>query len=1079
MSDMEQPIYKRVRRQLNRYIRRSYLVEIAAGLLSGMVLFIVLMGIQVAINQWFTLSSLIRTLLFWITFSISMIPIIRSVIWRMIRWITEGRMKAYRRANRAIVERFPAVQDKLINILELEQEKRSSRYAELVEESIKQKSSEVVKYPFSKAVNLKEIMTWGITGVVLILGVVVTQLIVPENTAKGFRRTVQFGKEIQEIEKFTYIIDNHLLRTLSGTDFTLRVIPEFEPDRNGIEIEYNGLILPMNRTGIVWEHDFMALVKNVEFTLIYGSIKSRKYVIEVIPKVELQSMTVITHPPSYTGLKSVTRKETGTLEIPSGSKLTWEVKFKNASESMIQFDGETYRYDQGGFSYSRQVVESRRYELVGIGEMSYDSLFLSHEIETIPDLYPEIQIEETVDSIGQMVGYYDGYIHDDYGFSQLAWVVNNVNGQQIETGEITIHLKGKEESFRWFIDADKYQEDIMILFRVYDNDAINGMKMTESRPFYLRVKSIEEILQESKEQLNEIEENMVQGSNIIQELERKLEEFRRDQITSKMNQWEMEERIKEIKQLQNDLNKLIDDVKMQNSIRNMAEERMMEEEVMRKAEEIQQLLEEVMDDELKELLDQFQKMVEEQQKEITEEEIEQIDMNLENLDQQMEMSLELLKRFEVEKEVMRLANEMENMAESIDTTQPEWNEKEDIPESYEDWKDKVKRVKEENQSLKDPYDMENSENEVERLDQKMEESKNNNSQRKKSEIKQKMQDIAQKMKQEAGLANNAMTVDAEALRQHIHALNLMSLEHERNAGRMESVNTQHPVFSESMLRQKEIEQSFSQIKDSLENYGFRIPALARVIGEDLFHVETSFRSLWNSYSDGRANQVRMEQQRIMQYMNDIALKLEEVVRSIENAQGTGQGNKGFTDSRKPKEGQQSVQNASEQQNALKEQLKGMIDKMKQGKLQGKEGRKSMARMLAEREKMRRMVEQMAQSGVVGDKAKEKLNQAIEMMEEVEKDIIYNRVGDHTKSKDDWITTRLLEAENAEKERETENRRESKEFRGDLFETELDSIEMKNRLQLKIQGIQYRDIRLKEYFNEKYLNYQKQLKKVEK
>ena len=46
-----------------------------------------------------------------------------------------------------------------------------------------------------------------------------------------------------------------------------------------------------------------------------------------------------------------------------------------------------------------------------------------------------------------------------------------------------------------------------------------------------------------------------------------------------------------------------------------------------------------------------------------------------------------------------------------------------------------------------------------------------------------------------------------------------------------------------------------------------------------------------------------------------------------------------------------------------------------------------------------------------------------MMEEVEKDIIYNRVNDVTIQKEEWIQTRLLEAESAEKEREKEKGRQ--------------------------------------------------------
>jgi hypothetical protein len=185
------------------------------------------------------------------------------------------------------------------------------------------------------------------------------------------------------------------------------------------------------------------------------------------------------------------------------------------------------------------------------------------------------------------------------------------------------------------------------------------------------------------------------------------------------------------------------------------------------------------------------------------------------------------------------------------------------------------------------------------------------------------------------------------------------------------------------------------------------------------------------------------------------------------------------DSKKPKDsdqkGSEKLGKTKSQQESLKEQLKSSIQKMKSGTT-GKKERGEMAKMLGEREMMRKALEKVLQDGGIGNDAREKAKEALDMMKEVEKDIIYNRLSDQTLEKDNLIKTKLLEAENAEKERENENRRESKEFKG-RFEPEQRKIE-KQIEQSKSweQTLKYNELKLKRFYQEKYLDYMKSNKR---
>jgi len=120
--------------------------------------------------------------------------------------------------------------------------------------------------------------------------------------------------------------------------------------------------------------------------------------------------------------------------------------------------------------------------------------------------------------------------------------------------------------------------------------------------------------------------------------------------------------------------------------------------------------------------------------------------------------------------------------------------------------------------------------------------------------------------------------------------------------------------------------------------------------------------------------------------------------------------------------------------------------------------------------VRKRPEKILQGGGLGNGAKEKANEALNMMKEVEKDIIYNRLNDQTLDKDNLIKTKLLEAENAEKERENENRRESKEFKGSFEPNRRELEKGVNQNKALEQVLKYNELKLKRFYQEKYLKY---------
>lgn len=127
----------------------------------------------------------------------------------------------------------------------------------------------------------------------------------------------------------------------------------------------------------------------------------------------------------------------------------------------------------------------------------------------------------------------------------------------------------------------------------------------------------------------------------------------------------------------------------------------------------------------------------------------------------------------------------------------------------------------------------------------------------------------------------------------------------------------------------------------------------------------------------------------------------------------------------------SMKKMQQQINQRIEQLKKMMEGgQKKGSKPGKKGgsmSKELAKLAAQqaalRQKMRELNEQLNKDGKGGSKGLEK---AAEMMEKTEEDLVNKNITRETLERQKKILTRLLEAENAEREREFDKKRQSQE-----------------------------------------------------
>ena len=103
-----------------------------------------------------------------------------------------------------------------------------------------------------------------------------------------------------------------------------------------------------------------------------------------------------------------------------------------------------------------------------------------------------------------------------------------------------------------------------------------------------------------------------------------------------------------------------------------------------------------------------------------------------------------------------------------------------------------------------------------------------------------------------------------------------------------------------------------------------------------------------------------------------------------------------------------------------------------------------------------------------------INQIIKDMEKLEEDLVNKRITNQTIKRNKEILSRMLKAQNAQEERDKEEKRKSEEFKGSYKKRDIDELEYQENLKkqqefLKMNSIEYHPFyraKINDYFFKK-------------
>ena len=943
---------------------------------------------------------------------------------------------------------FPNIQDKLLNTLQLHQ--LSVTDNALIQASIVQKTNEVASIPFVDAINFKENKKYAKYLIFPAIVMVVLLLAAPQLFTESTPRLINFNKTYAPVAPFSFEILNSELEAFKNEDFNLKLGFTGEVIPNTVYLQTKDRRVKMAKIeNGNFEFRFAKVQEGFDFKFEAAGFESQLYNLEVRSRPNLKSFDIDLVFPKYLQKQNESLRNTGNLQIPEGTHVTWTFQAVSTESIQIKFDGsdqpiEAKLVDNQTFRFDKHANKSEQYRLELENTFSQNREQIQYKINVIKDKFPEISLDQFRDTTMFSYMVFGGNISDDYGLSRLSlfYKVNQSEGNNGKYQQVRIPIKSTSPSqnyyFQWNVDSLELRQGDQVEYylKVWDNDGVNGPKASKTAAYTFKLPSRKEINESLDESSQNTENQIDKTLQDAKELNEKIKEAENRLKSKKALDWQDKKLLEEILEKKDELSKEINRLKEMNENTNDQKQRFNEysESVKTKIDQLQELMDELLDEETRKLYEELRKLLDEQQNQDSFQDLlEELDYKEQNLEEELERTLELFKRMQFEQKLEETINDLTEIEEEQKQLEQETEDKqidseelsdkqEELKNDFQELKESIDDLREKNQDLDNSQMFDDTSDEEQEIDKSMEESQEqlDNNKRKQSQKSQQqsienMQQLNQKLQQmQSSMEMEMMQENLDNLRDIEDNLIKLSFDQEALMKEFQNLNQSDPRFIELSQEQLKLKDDAKIIEDSLISLANRVYQIKSFVTREVKamneHMDQSLEGL------KKRNQAQSisNQHLTMTSVNNLALLLSDVLQQMQQQMAMAQGGK-------PKKGQKNMPGMSQLQKQLNQQIENLKKSGKSGRALSEE----LAKLAAQQEMIRRALQE-AEEGIqeLGEDGKKGNKDIIEKMEQTEEDLVNKQITNETIQRQRQILTRLLEAEKSIRERELDKAREA-------------------------------------------------------
>ena len=956
--------YSLIEKNLNKYIRKFYLNELIKGLILFLSASLFYFILTTALEYLFWLNSIGRGILFWSFIGLSILLLTKFILIPIGKLFKFLKGINYEKASEQIGNHFPEVSDKLLNLLQLKEQGGDD---ELILAGIEQKSRELKPIPFQTAIDLKsnvKYTKYAVIPLIIIISIILFGRV--DVFTESYSRVVNYKTDYEPPAPFYFIVNNNDLLINEGESLTISISARGEILPENARINYLGQSYFLKPVGNgKFTYTFENIKENFNFFLTSNDVQSEKFNVEVIEIPKILDFQMSLQFPGYTKLEDKIIKGQGSINIPEGTEVLWELNTQTTDQVdfISENEKDIFQKRSNVFSFRKNILKNTTYSISTSNQNLDNYETLSYHIKVIKDQYPKIKVEQKRDSAKSDLSYYRINITDDYGLKSLQLVYyDQEKPNQKLYKNLPIQNATYHQMFYTFPNANLELVDGInyeYYFEVLDNDSVNGNKSSQSQVFGYREKTRSEVEDEllnkqskSIDSLNAGLENLKLQEKDLKEIKKLQKEKQNFSYSDKQKMANFIKRQKQQREMMKDYMKSLKESlsefqpedknpekeALQERLRNNEKMLQQNEELLKELEKYQNKLE---DEKLKEKLDKFSKSSTQQER-------------------SLEQLLELTKRYYVEQKAQKISEEINELAEkqedlSEKSKEAESKSQDSLNKAFEKVKEDLDNLEKENKKLKKPMQIERDELAEKQADQAQDEAQENlekseqedsnqdQKQNQQQQANQQQKKASEQMKKMAKSMSSSMmsmseeqkSEDAEMLRQILDNLITFSKEQELLMDDFKKLNSANPSFAKKLRRQGQLRENFEHVDDSLFALALRNPIVSEKILSKLTDIQYDIDKSIERLAETQIRLGTTSQQYVMVNANELSNMLDSSLDQMnQQMSGSGQGQSSGKGKGKSQGSGFQLSDIIQSHEELQKQMQG------QGKKPGDKGRGS-------------------------------------------------------------------------------------------------------------------------------------------
>jgi len=1055
---------KKLNQRLQEFRTKFYTDKLIRGSLILTILFSSILFVALLSEGLFGFSADVRTGIVYTLGGIFVAVLGYMVVWPLTQLLNISRTISDFQIAGMVKERFPNINDKLINLLQLRT--REDANASLVSAAIHQKSDDITPVKLSSAINLKMNYKYLRLLAIPLLMFLCVFIYDASFLSSSTYRLVNYDQTFTPPPPFSITLGELPDEIVAGQDLDLKVNVDgrelpgelfvfIKKESENQFIDYN----LTRETATKFSYKLTDIKE--DFALYIGNpeVKSTPYEIHVLKRPFIKNFKVMVNYPSYTGLGSETLEDNvGDFKVIKGTTVTWELQPQgDVKEAYFMGTGKTafkkreegnkYRVSKrlmGNFDYFISLVSNENIENVDtvkyhvdILNDRYPSIYLfSPNADFVVDVDPRLPLEMEV--------------ADDFGFTKMSLFyrftksggVSAVSGDYQEY-KLPIAKSTLLQAVAQEIDLTQLGlregDEVEYYVKVWDNDAVSGPKSSTSGTFKIVYPTLGEKYEEAEEKQEELKADISETTENVEDLKEAYKKVQEKLLDKKRlsfdDREEIKELIKEHKEILEDIEDIQKDFEEQKE--RLEENQMISQETLEKFEELDEYLKELDNPEVEEMLRELQEKLDNLNPEDIRDKLENLQMNDEEMQQSLERTLELLKQLEVQQKIDELRNKLDNLAAKQDMLNEKLenakkNEMDKLAQQQEELNDQFEDVKEELDKLQD-MKSETSTPDKDKMDDLKQEA---------SDTKQDMQDASEQMKggekkdasksqkgasqkmkeMSKKLSSMQMQMQSQQDQQNLEHLrelleNLLKLSFDQEDLRddVKKLKYGDPMLKDRGRDQKKLEDDMGLIRDSLESLANQVFQIKKFVLDESQKIRKNMKQTQKFFRNKQVPKVTYHQQLAMTSINNLANMLSDVMDQIQQQMKNSK--PGNSMCQKPGSG--SMQQLGKQQQQLNQMMQQMMGS-------GQVDPNKLAQMAAQQEAIRKQLKEMHDKvKKEGGKMLGDMGKVMGDMKDTENELMNKQLTHEMMERQQQILSRLLQADKSVRERDLDKKREGK------------------------------------------------------